>query len=33
MKPRRRDFVGATVLFIVLIALVAIVVVGNIPAA
>lgn len=33
MKPRRRDFVGATVLFIVLIGLVAIIVVGNIPAA
>ena len=33
MRPRRRDFIGATVLFLVLIALVAVIVIGNIPAA
>jgi hypothetical protein len=33
MKPRRRDFFGAAVLFIALIALVAVIVIGNIPAA
>ena len=33
MRPRRRDFVGAAMLFIVLIGLVAVIVVGNIPAA
>ncbi len=33
MRPRRRDFVGAAMLFIVLIGLVAVIVIGNIPAA
>ena len=33
MKPRRRDFLGAAMLFIVLIALVAVIVGANIPAA
>ena len=32
MKPRRRDFFGAAMLFIVLVSLVAIIVIGNIPA-
>ena len=32
-EPRRRDFFGAAMLFIVLIALVAVIVIGNIPAA
>lgn len=32
MRPRRRDFVGAATLFIVLLALVAVIVIGNIPA-
>ncbi len=32
MKPRRRDFFGAAMLFIVLLSFVAIIVVGNIPA-
>jgi hypothetical protein len=32
MKPRRRDFFGAAMLFVVLISLVAIIVIGNIPA-
>jgi len=32
MRPRRRDFFGAAMLFIVLIALVAVIVIGNIPA-
>ena len=33
MRPRRRDFIGAAVLFVVLLALVAVIVIGNIPAA
>lgn len=33
MRPRRRDFIGATLLFLVLFALLAVLVVGNIPAA
>ena len=33
MNPRPRDFIGAAVLAIVLFALVAILVIGNIPAA
>ena len=32
LKPRRRDFFGAAMLFIVLISLVAVIVIGNIPA-
>ena len=33
MKPRRRDFIGALILTLVLFSLVAIIVGGNIPAA
>jgi nitrate reductase NapE component len=33
MKPRRRDFIGALMLSLVLFALVAVIVVGSIPAA
>jgi len=33
VRPRRRDFIGAAVLFVVLLALVAVIVIGNIPAA
>lgn len=33
MKPRRRDFIGATILVLVLLTLVAIIVGGNIPTA
>lgn len=33
MKPRRRDFIGAAMLVLVLLALVAVIVVVNIPAA
>ena len=33
MRPRRRDFIGAAVLFVVLLALVVVIVIGNIPAA
>lgn len=33
MRPRRRDFIGATLLSLVLFALLAVLVVGNIPAA
>ena len=33
MKPRRRDFIGAVMLSLVLFALVAVVVIGSIPAA
>lgn len=32
MKPRRRDFIGAALLSLVLFALVAVIVVGSIPA-
>jgi hypothetical protein len=32
MKPRRRDFFGAATLFIVLVALVAVIVGANVPA-
>jgi len=33
VKPRRRDFIGAAMLVLVLLALVAVIVVVNIPAA
>jgi len=33
VRPRRRDFIGAAVLFVVLLALVVVIVIGNIPAA
>jgi hypothetical protein len=33
MKPRRRDFIGAVMLSLVLFALVAVIVIGSIPAA
>jgi hypothetical protein len=33
MKPRRRDFIGAMILVLVLLTLVAVIVGGNIPAA
>ena len=33
MKPRRRDFIGALMLSLVLFALVAVIVIGSIPAA
>jgi len=33
MRPRRRDFIGAAMLVLVLLALVAVIVVVNIPAA
>jgi len=33
VRPRRRDFISAAVLFVVLLALVAVIVIGNIPAA
>ncbi len=32
MKPRRRDFIGAAMLSFVLFALVAIIVIGSVPA-
>jgi hypothetical protein len=32
VRPRRRDFIGAAVLSIVLMVLVAVIVIGNIPA-
>ena len=33
MKPRRRDYIGAVMLSLVLFALVAVIVIGSIPAA
>jgi hypothetical protein len=32
MRPRRRDFIGATILCLALLALVAVIVIGTIPA-